>query len=1057
MTEGRPEAGERAPGSASAAPGNRRQRRRRVGCLVLLALAVLAGFGLHEEATTSRVQSAVLTRVDRQLTYRMAPGPSDSIWFPEAGPFDTRRAYTLIPAVARVLLDGGYRIEAQARLSPRMHQLTEWGLYPVYRERTRAGLDLLDREGATLYRTAFPQRVYTGFDSIPGPVVNTLLFIENRELLDPEHPTQNPAVEWDRLAKAMLDLALGKVAGGRAQPGGSTIPTQLEKFRHSPEGRTGSVEDKLRQMIAASLRMYMDGPDTREARRRAVTEYLNSVPLAAAPGFGEVNGLADGLWAWYDADFDRVNRLLRDPDRADADPDRARAYKQVLSLFIAHRRPSAYLVTNRAALRPETDAYLRILARAGVISPGLRDAALPLPLEFRTTPPVLRRPSYIDRKAANAIRTRLLTLLGLPQLYVLDRADLRAETTLDGPTERAMSRRLERLNTPGYADSLGLRGYRLLERGDPSRVIYSFTLYEATPRGNLLCVQADNYDQPLDINTGARLDLGSTAKLRTLVTYLDAVASVHAAQAGRRAKDLRAERDRAPDPIRRWALDWLASAPDTSLAPMLDAALERSYPADPREKFFTGGGLHTFRNFNRADDDKVLTVREGLRNSVNLVFIRLMRDLVRYHQAEIPGFRPEILENRDDPARRAFLARFADEEGKSFLLRFYRKYREKTSEESAAMLEAEVRPTARKLAALFRALHPEAGPDSMAAYLRVRLPGARITAKDAEGLYAGYAPGAYDLQDLGYILGLHPLELWMARYHREHPGADWPTVVAASAGARQESYKWLFTTQSLEKQNKRIRILLEEDAFRRIHAQWVRLGYPFETLTPSYATAIGSSGDRPAALATLMGILVQDGVKFPQRRLERLHFAEGTPFETVFASEAPAGVRVLRAEVARAARGALLDVVQNGTARRAYGAFRDPEGGVIPLGGKTGTGDHRYQTYGPGGRLLESRVVNRTATFVFFIGDRFYGTVVAFVPGEAAAGYAFTSALPVQLLAATAPDLLPLVRRELARGPLHPSAPAVPPPPAAVTAGPPPVELPTSSAITEAPADTAQQ
>jgi hypothetical protein len=33
---------------------------------------------------------------------------------------------------------------------------------------------------------------------------------------------------------------------------------------------------------------------------------------------------------------------------------------------------------------------------------------------------------------------------------------------------------------------------------------------------------------------------------------------------------------------------------------------------------------------------------------------------------------------------------------------------------------------------------------------------------------------------------------------------------------------------------------------------------------------------------------------------------------------------------------------------------------------------------------LGSRVVNRTAAFVFFISDRFYGTVLAFVPGKAA-------------------------------------------------------------------------
>jgi hypothetical protein len=53
-------------------------------------------------------------------------------------------------------------------------------------------------------------------------------------------------------------------------------------------------------------------------------------------------------------------------------------------------------------------------------------------------------------------------------------------------------------------------------------------------------------------------------------------------------------------------------------------------------------------------------------------------------------------------------------------------------------------------------------------------------------------------------------------------------------------------------------------------------------------------------------------------------------------------------------------------------------------------------------------VVNRSATFVFAIGDRYFGTLTAYVPGAQAAHYDFTSALPVQLLKLLAPSLLPL-------------------------------------------------
>jgi hypothetical protein len=69
----------------------------------------------------------------------------------------------------------------------------------------------------------------------------------------------------------------------------------------------------------------------------------------------------------------------------------------------------------------------------------------------------------------------------------------------------------------------------------------------------------------------------------------------------------------------------------------------------------------------------------------------------------------------------------------------------------------------------------------------------------------------------------------------------------------------------------------------------------------------------------------------------------------------------------------------------------------MTMGAKTGTGDNRYQVFAPGGALVESRAVNRTATLVFFLDDRYFGVVTAYVPGPAADGYRFTSALPSEI------------------------------------------------------------
>ena len=92
------------------------------------------------------------------------------------------------------------------------------------------------------------------------------------------------------------------------------------------------------------------------------------------------------------------------------------------------------------------------------------------------------------------------------------------------------------------------------------------------------------------------------------------------------------------------------------------------------------------------------------------------------------------------------------------------------------------------------------------------------------------------------------------------------------------------------------------------------------------------------------------------------------------------------------------------------GVYQGADGSPIPIGGKTGSGDNRYHIYGPGGYLRGERVVDRTATFVFFLGDRFFGSVTAYVPGSRAAGFDFSSALTVQLLKALKPQLEPLLR-----------------------------------------------
>src|SRR5262245_50050040 len=629
-----------------------------------LELGVLLGVVAVREAQTSALQARVLSRLNQRLGFALATGPSDRLVFPSHGPYDVRLGYVRLPEWTGRLRREGLTLREQARLTPTLARLAAVGITPPYDEKTRTGLAVLDRAGAPVFEVVEPTQGYPAFDAIPPLVRETLLFVENRELLDPE-PRRNPAVEWDRLLRAAMLQVGGREADGRG-PGGSTLATQIEKYRHSPGGRTTGPLEKLRQIGSASLRAYHEGEDTRAVRRAILLDYLNSLPLAATAGRGEVLGLAAGLDAWYGASFERTNELLTarvDPrDRAGL-TEQATAYREVLSLLLATRRPSDHLPERPEALDELADRHLHSLSREGVIPAALRDAAL-VARPRRTTPrpiaPALAGP-------ASPVRRWLVGALGLPDYYALDRLDLRATSTLDGDLQERIERRLQALRDPEVVAAAGLRAKSLLEDADPARVIYSFALYERIGGANRLRVLADNFGGALDVNEGVKLDLGSTAKLRALASYLEAIAAQHARLQGADPAVLAKTSAEPPDPLTQFVAETLAAAPATDLHAMLDAALERRYSASPWPGFYTGGGLHFFHNFDKEDAKRILSVRTAFRNSVNLPFVRLMRDLVAYQIARLPGNPATMLKDPNDARRAVWLRRVQEEEARTFL------------------------------------------------------------------------------------------------------------------------------------------------------------------------------------------------------------------------------------------------------------------------------------------------------------------------------------------------------------------------------------------------------
>jgi len=976
-----------------------------VGVVVLGAVLVL-GYVAHDEIRHATLQSRWLSAFAGGISFELGEGPARAPLRPDRGPYDVRLGYAALPALSPRLEKAGFVIERQAVPSRRMSELAARDFFNVYPEKSQAGLTLLDLNGAVVQQARYPRNVYAGFAAVPELVARTLLYVEDRELLDASRPNMNPVVDWERLGVAVGQQAMKSLGRRQKVIGASTLATQLEKFRHSPDGITRDARDKLLQMASASLRVYSGGPYTLPAREKLLLDYLNALPLAAQAGYGEVASLGDGLESWFGSSFADVNRVLADPAAPLA--ERARYYKQVLALILAVRRPTHYL-RDAASLAELADSHLRRMAREGVIPAELAAAAEATPLVLRARADASPVIDFTRQKGVNLARTQLLPLLGVGSLYELDRLDLTAHTTLDSSVQREVTAFLRGLADPARIEELGLTGARLLRASDPSKVVYSLTLYERGEGVNHLRINADNLDQPLDINAGAKLDLGSTAKLRTLVSWLELIADVHARSLA--APDLaRARAELHPrDRLSAWVLDYLGANPGASLADTLAAAMQRRYSASTAQTFYTGGGAHRFANFESRDNNAVMTVSEATRRSVNLVFIRMMREIVDHYMYRAPSTTARLLENGADPGRGEYLRRFADREGSVFLRRFYQKYHGKSRDEALVTLLDGVRVTPRAVVVAMRSVWPQMQAQDLAPWLARYVPDEQFTAEAREELFRRYPPEKFNLNDRGYLARVHPLELWLIDYLQRNPGATRDEVLAAGAEVRQEVYGWLMKTSRRRAQDRRILDLLEIEAFQQLHRQWQRLGYPFASLTPSLATAIGSSGDRPAALAELMGTIVQGGVRYPSRLVTGLHFAAGTPYEVEYAAAPAEGKRVLHPEVADTVRTALLDVVGEGTARALLPQLVRPDGTTHLVGGKTGTGDHRFEVYAAPGRLIESRVVNRVATFVFMIDDRFFGTITAFVPGAQAAQYEFTSGLPVRLLGALIPTLAPVL------------------------------------------------
>src|SRR6185369_8141340 len=134
----------------------------------------------------------------------------------------------------------------------------------------------------------------------------------------------------------------------------------------------------------------------------------------------------------------------------------------------------------------------------------------------------------------------------------------------------------------------------------------------------------------------------------------------------------------------------------------------------------------------------------------------------KWYSFQMPGSSQTLLTDADDPRRAAYLARFADKEGKEFLYRFYAKYKGKKASELDGILLDTIRPTPVRLANIHRSIYPNASLAEFSKFVNDNLKVQNDVPDDRLAkMYEQYAIDKWSLADRGYLAAVHPLELWM--------------------------------------------------------------------------------------------------------------------------------------------------------------------------------------------------------------------------------------------------------------------------------------------------------
>ena len=216
-----------------------------------------------------------------------------------------------------------------------------------------------------------------------------------------------------------------------------------------------------------------------------------------------------------------------------------------------------------------------------------------------------------------------------------------------------------------------------------------------------------------------------------------------------------------------------------------------------------------------------MTVREAFKHSVNLVFIRLMRDVVHHHMSARRRM-PAPSWTTTDRARREECSRaLPTRKGSAVHHALLSQVPGQVApSEAQELLLRGVRPTGATLASVFCSARARSGADALAQFSRGSCRGAgspsrrctRSTTARPRPLIACRPRLCRRRASARAVAGRLPA--------RVTPAPRLTEVLAASRDERQEVYAWLFKTRHKGAQDVRIRNLIEQ---RRLRADPARV------------------------------------------------------------------------------------------------------------------------------------------------------------------------------------------------------------------------------------------